>query len=183
MSEVKKKKTWNQTSAIQSAIRRIFSRSPIVNEVLHEGRRTKPRYKKDGSRHRVDAVEYSCQVCNSWVNSTHVEVDHIAPVVDPEKGFVNYDVYVERLFCDKKNLQRICEDCHLKKSNIENSKRRLVKDTAALDILEKKLKSKITVVEVPELKKQLSKYVSKTKADIVRNRAIQMREELKRIKL
>ena len=44
--------------------------------------------------------------------SSDIQVDHIIPVVDPNKGFETWDVFVERLYCDQDNLQAICKPCH-----------------------------------------------------------------------
>ena len=41
-------------------------------------------------------------------------VDHIVPVVDPLTGFVGWDTYIERMFCEADGLQVICHDCHEK---------------------------------------------------------------------
>ena len=174
-------KNWNQQAAIINAIRRTFSRSPLAIEVLNEGKRTKPRYKKDGTRHKVDAAEYNCQVCNKWVNSTHIEVDHVIPVIPLTSTFYFWlDDYVKRLFCDKKNLQRICEECHLAKSTAENTAHRLSKDTKVLDLLEKHIRLvKVTKDTVDILKKEVTKYTSKTKPDEIRNRALKLRELVK----
>lgn len=108
----KKRPPYNQNSAIRSALRRTFSRSPIVREVLMAGRREVPKYNKDGTRAKKNAVQYQCEVCGKWVGSTHVEVDHINSVIDNEVGFIDWNTFIARLFCDKSNLQRICDDCH-----------------------------------------------------------------------
>ena len=175
------KTSWNQQAAILSAIRRVFSRSPIVAEVLNEGKRTSPRFKKDGTRHKVDAAEYQCQVCNNWVNSTHIEVDHIVPVVPLDSSFyMSLDVYVKRLFCNKENLQRICEECHLKKSTTENTAHRTSKDIKVLDILEKQIKLVgVSLATIEGLKKEITKYTSKTKPEEVRQRALKLKDLLK----
>jgi hypothetical protein len=115
----KKKPKYNQNSAIRSALRRTFSRSPIVREVLMSGRREVPKYRKDGTRAKKDSVQYQCEVCSKWVGSQHIEVDHINSVIDNEIGFENWETFIERLFCSKENLQRICDDCHDKKTQAE----------------------------------------------------------------
>jgi len=45
-----------------------------------------------------------------------MNVDHILPAVDPEKGFETWDIFIDRLFCERENLQAICLVCHKKKS-------------------------------------------------------------------
>jgi hypothetical protein len=174
-----KKPTWNEDSALRSAWRRIFSRSPIVREVLAEGRRTVPRYTKDGSRHKVDAVEYSCQVCLQWTPAKLVSVDHVVPVIDVENvsGKVqDWNEFKRRLFCPKTNLQRICDDCHNKKTQEERSKRQTLKDKLVLDQIEERLKSAWTLDEEKELKKQVSKFLTKKKAQATKDRAMKLKQ-------
>lgn len=135
----KKKPKYNQNSAIRSALRRTFSRSPIVREVLMDGRREVPKYCKDGTRAKKDSVQYQCQVCGEWVGSTCIEVDHINSVIDNEKGFENWETFIERLFCSKENLQRICDDCHDKKTaaerDIAKARRKREKDQELINKL------------------------------------------------
>ncbi len=114
-----KPKTFNQNAAVRSAIRRVFSRSPIVREIMFKVRREVPKYNKDGSRAKKDAVQYQCNVCKVWTKSTAIAVDHIAPVVDVDGGFVDWNTFVVRLFCDASNLQVICDTCHQQKTNEE----------------------------------------------------------------
>lgn len=171
---MKKKPKYNQNSAIRGAIRRTFSRSPIVREVLMSGRREVPRFNKDGSRAKKDAVQYQCQVCNEWVGSTKVAVDHVEPVISVDDGFVDWNNFVDRLFCSKDNLQRICEDCHDSKTYVEKIARLKKKYMEELDELEKTLTS-------TNAKKVLSKYIAKRKTpelnDVVQ-RALDLRNKL-----
>lgn len=52
-----------------------------------------------------------------------MNVDHILPAVDPEKGFESWDVFIDRLFCEKENLQAICVPCHKVKTQEEKKGR------------------------------------------------------------
>lgn len=124
---MKKRPPFNQNAAIRGAIRRTFSRSPVVREVLMSGRREIPKYNKDGARAKKNAVQYECQACNTWVSSTEIVVDHISPVIE-DTGFVDWNVFVDRLFCDKSNLQRICDPCHDKKTYEEKVRRLIISD-------------------------------------------------------
>lgn len=169
------KRTWNENAALRGAWRRIFARSPIVLEVLNEGRRTVPRYKKDGDRHKVDRVEFQCQVCGNWEIRDRVEVDHIIPVIDPKVGFVDWNTFHARLFCDKKNLQRICDPCHDKKTQEERILRNTIKYNAELELLEHEWTE---FHPQNELKKLLKKYTTKTKPDVIRQRAAKLLEHL-----
>ena len=73
----------------------------------------------------MERGKYLCAVCKQVVPVTvkvgrkrvkNVFVDHIDPIVDPRVGFVSWDVFIERMFCEEDNLQVVCGDCHDKKS-------------------------------------------------------------------
>ena len=53
-----------------------------------------------------------------------VQVDHVAPVVDPKRGFKGWDEYISRLYCESDNLQVLCIPCHKKKTEKERKKRK-----------------------------------------------------------
>lgn len=131
----KKRPPYHQGTAIRGALRRAFARSPVVTEVKMAGRREIPKYNKDGSRAKKNAVQYSCQVCNQWVASTKVVVDHINPVVSVEDGFQDWNTFVDRLWCDISNLQRICEFCHQIKTNTERFERMYKNESEELSAL------------------------------------------------
>ena len=148
----KKRPPYNENASFRGALRRVFARSPIVQEVKNEGRRDVPKYNKDGSRSKKDAVQYSCQVCNEWVASKMISVDHIVPVIS-EDGFEDWNTFVARLSCEKKNLQRICDDCHQIKTNQERWVRILKNAWETLP--------QIQELEGEALKKALQKYSPK----------------------
>lgn len=102
-------------------------------------RREVAKYNKDGSRAKKDAVQYQCNACGEWTKSTAVAVDHITPVIDVQVGFVDWNQFVERLFCDKSNLQVICDTCHNAKTQSERIARLLKQYTQELDSLERQI--------------------------------------------
>lgn len=69
------------------------------------------------------AMHYKCAACEEHFPATGVQVDHIKPVVDPKKGFVSWDVYIERIYCDAKGLQVLCKPCHASKTKAERNAR------------------------------------------------------------
>lgn len=164
----KKKPKYNQNSVIRGALRRAFARSPAVQEVMAASRREVPRYNKDGSRHKKNWVQRECQVCNAWVSTSKMAVDHINPVISVDDGFQDWNEFVARLWCDPKNLQRICDTCHDKKTQEERIARLLKQYTAELDLIEPKVDSiikhpKIMGHLLKPIKKELSKYTAKKK--------------------
>jgi 5-methylcytosine-specific restriction endonuclease McrA len=159
----KSKPKWNQEAAIRGALRRIFSRSPVIWEVLRAVRRECPKYNQDGSRSKRDAVQYQCNVCQNWVGSTKVAVDHINPVVSVDEGFVDFNTFIQRLFCDANNLQVICDECHDKKTYAERIGRLLKQYGAELDKIEQDIKSNRPAGY--DLRAALKKYTSKKKTN------------------
>lgn len=65
-----------------------------------------------------------------------VHIDHIAPVI-PINGFKNtewdWNEFMSNLFCDKTNLQVLCEECHKEKTMYENELRKVVRRKKKLD--------------------------------------------------
>jgi hypothetical protein len=39
-------------------------------------------------------------------------MDHIVPVVDPIRGFVDWDEYIDRLFVEMDGYRCLCKQCH-----------------------------------------------------------------------
>lgn len=172
-------KTWNQEAAIRGALRRVFSRSPIIREVMFKVRREVPKYNKDGSRAKKDAVQYRCNVCTTYVGSTKVAVDHITPVISVNDGFVDFNTFIERLFCDVSNLQVICDTCHNLKTNSERITRLTKQYTEELDVLEQQIKNKS--IPTKDALKLLKKYIAKKKTaglSSVVQRACSIKENL-----
>jgi 5-methylcytosine-specific restriction endonuclease McrA len=49
-----------------------------------------------------------------------VQVDHIHPIIDPSVGFESWDETIDRMFCEKNNLQVLCTNpCHKSKTAAE----------------------------------------------------------------
>lgn len=70
---------------------------------------------------------YKCAACQQVMKQKGMHIDHIDPVVDPEQGFVDWDIYISRLFCSSENLQLLCEPCHKSKTASEQLKRKQYK--------------------------------------------------------
>ena len=70
------------------------------------------------------AQHYKCAMCSEEYVAADVQVDHINPVVDPSKGFINWDIYIDRIFCEIENLQVMCKPCHKVKTELEKAERK-----------------------------------------------------------
>jgi len=68
------------------------------------------------------AKHYRCASCGGEFTSSNIEVDHISPVVDPDIGFIDWNTFIDRLYCPKENLQVLCTSCHKEKTNEERKK-------------------------------------------------------------
>jgi 5-methylcytosine-specific restriction endonuclease McrA len=86
---------------------------------------------------RVGRGEYLCAGCKEIVPATikvggrrtkNVHVDHIEPIIDPDVGFVSYDQLIERMFCEKPNLQVLCTACHDVKTDSEKARAKARRD-------------------------------------------------------
>jgi len=99
-------------SFIISALRKVSSRWGPKNEAKREARH----YEKLPNENGRLVFHSKCAGCGALVPETTAAVDHINPVVDPAVGFVNYDVYIERMYCEKEGFQVLCKPCHDEKT-------------------------------------------------------------------
>lgn len=104
----KKKAKWNQEAVIRGALRRAFSRSPVVQEVKKAVRKEEKQYNKDGSLAKKPAVRFQCAACKKWFMGKDVAVDHVSPVISTDEAKESWDQFIEKLFCAKENLQVLC---------------------------------------------------------------------------
>jgi len=104
-------------SFIVSVLRGGSRRWPPKYETLNEAKTEK---KVNQSTGRI-AQHFTCKGCGKDYPAKMVNVDHIEPIVDPVQGFVDWNTFVERLFCDKDNLQVLCKTCHDLKTKKEKS--------------------------------------------------------------
>ncbi len=68
---------------------------------------------------------YNCNLCPFDVLHArkNVQIDHIIPVVDPAKGFTDWNDYIEKMFCTPEGFQVLCLEHHDLKTKVENSNR------------------------------------------------------------
>jgi hypothetical protein len=98
----------------------------VINALRRISYRWPPRWAAKVAA-RIERGKYRCAMCDQPVRDKDVEMDHVQPVVDPLTGYVNLDVYVDRLLPQEEGWQCLCQDCHYKKSGKENKVRRKTK--------------------------------------------------------
>lgn len=104
------------TSALRAASRRWPPKFKALKEAF-VGRKTN---KKTGKL----AMHYKCAKCKKHFVAADVQVDHILPVVSPTEGFVSWDLFIDRIFCEIENLQVLCKPCHKVKTEEEKAERK-----------------------------------------------------------
>lgn len=105
---------------IISLLRRGTMRYPPRNDALREAKTEKRINVATGRL----AQHYKCAGCGGEFSLKNVCVDHIEPVIKPGQGFVSWDVYIERMFCTKENLQVLCSKCHDVKTAMEKEEKK-----------------------------------------------------------
>ena len=107
-------------SFVTSALRAASRRWPVKFKALKEAFVGRTTNTKTGKL----AMHYKCAGCNKHFVASDVQVDHVTPVVDPVKGFLSWDIYVDNLFCELENLQILCKPCHKEKTAEEKLMRK-----------------------------------------------------------
>ncbi len=139
-------KKWVLRAQIISALKKIFVRSPMFQQIKNAHRRERTVYNKDGSESKAKRWEYQCAHCGEWFpekikGEAQLNIDHTEPVIQVGVGFVNFDTWIEREFVgvsywdEEKGfdvpfngrLSLLCLACHHIKSEQENAGRREVK--------------------------------------------------------
>jgi hypothetical protein len=79
---------------------------------------------------KVAYGKYKCADCQQIHRASDVKVDHINPVVDPVAGFIDWNTYIPRMFCDLTGYQVLCDTCHDAKTAREKEIRKANKKPA-----------------------------------------------------
>lgn len=119
-SMAKRRKARTSDENIKLAIRRAFLYSKLRRDALKL------------SRTGVD--QHQCMSCSTFLRESQCKVDHHVPVVDPRTGFIDWNAYVARMFCDVTNLRTLCDECHKIKTKAEDEVRKEFKTGRYSDI-------------------------------------------------
>lgn len=98
----------------------------LVNKVRRLSYQWPPR-KEAIKKARLERGIYLCNICQGKFGPKEIQLDHIEPVIHEEDGFIDWNNYLERLFCAEEGFQVLCKPCHNIKSYYENEIRRQVK--------------------------------------------------------
>lgn len=111
-------------SFIKGGLRTLSRKWPPKYETLKRamvGRRLDPATGKMSNR-------YQCAGCGNLFKQADVQVDHIDPVVSVTDGFIDWNEYIMRMFCEADGLQVLCSECHGVKTQNERKQRKEAKN-------------------------------------------------------
>ncbi len=63
-----------------------------------------------------------CSICRGLFPQNAVHADHVVPVIGPE-GFVSWDLFIERLYCEANGFRALCKGCHKIITDAERAER------------------------------------------------------------
>lgn len=97
----------------------------LISELRRISYRWEPR-KRVMRDARVARGDYECKICGpgQTYKRKEFDMDHVLPVVDPNDGFIDWNTFIERLFCGDDGFQILCKACHKIKTQNENTQRR-----------------------------------------------------------
>jgi len=98
----------------------------LINALRRASYRWPGRYLA-AKRTHIGRNQYFCENCGVIYPKKETQMDHIVPIVDPEIGWVDLDVYADRMYCDESGWQRLCLTCHSEKTSKENQVRKKIK--------------------------------------------------------
>lgn len=121
-------KTW-----VIWSLRKASYRWPPRNAALRAASATKAEYdKKPGEKvSKLVRNFYRCKRCSMVFSRKGVSIDHIKPVVDPNRGWKNFDEYIARMFVGASGFQILCNKCHDAKTKKEGEVRKEAKKKKA----------------------------------------------------
>lgn len=102
-------------SFIKNQLRGATRKWAPINEVKKEANLSRGVYLCAGcGQHVPPTILVTQKGRRKRVNN--IFVDHIEPIIDPKTGFTTWDDCINRMFCEKDNLQLLCGPCHDEKS-------------------------------------------------------------------
>ena len=131
------------TAAVKRALREAWTRSRSFIDFKASKKITREKLKKDGTPSKIKSVFYQCNECKGEFKETEstgrktkkgnprrkflVRVDHVEPVIDTDKGFVDWQDTWAKMYVApgdwEGRLQMLCNDCHKTKTQEEKEER------------------------------------------------------------
>ena len=112
-------------SFIKSALRTASMKWPPKYEVKKDARISRGIYRCAG--YNCDFHDVPASLPPKPGNKRRINnavVDHISPIIHPNKGFTTWDSVIERMFVEKTGLQLLCHECHSAKTKDERDRRK-----------------------------------------------------------
>lgn len=122
---MKKPSNKKEQNLIKGALRRVFSRSELRRQAIEK---SLVKDYQDPSRKRVTRWG-KCASCGKLEPAYLLEIDHVEPLVPLGQSLedMDWNTVVDRLWCDERNLQALCDPCHNTKSGSERKERARLK--------------------------------------------------------
>ena len=109
---------------IRGGLRSISMRWPPKNHVKVRARVSRGVYLCAGYEREPHEVTASLPpLPGNTRRINNAVIDHIAPVVDPSVGFIDWNTLINNLFCEAEGLQVLCHECHTEKTAFERKQR------------------------------------------------------------
>lgn len=126
----KKSKSYAPLAKIKNQLRRIHMHCPQRAKAL--------------KRCKVDVSTHECEFCGDYYYSGSsdkryqglvekypdknvlkgkLDLDHEHQVIEPKKGYADWNTYIERLWCAAEDYNAICKPCHAEKTAKEAKER------------------------------------------------------------
>jgi hypothetical protein len=103
----------------RSAAQKLATYKRACRENWHKS----PMYWQAYNRAKVRPGILVCEECKSETDRRLIEIDHIAPVVEPGQDPLDIALWSFRLNCPGSALKVLCSLCHGKKTACENRRR------------------------------------------------------------
>ncbi len=118
-------------SFIKGNLRRVTQKWAPIQQTLADAREQRGFYRCAGCGELVPAT-----IKDGRLRKKNVHVDHIEPIIDPNIGWVSWDSCINRMFCEKPNLQLLCTACHDVKTKQEKEIAKARRAQEKLDVEE-----------------------------------------------
>ena len=110
---------------IRGALRQAYHMSDHYKAFLTSRRLEIPKYRKDGTRAKRDAIRYQCDYCREIFPQSCIDVDHKIPI-GRFSELEEIGEFAARMYCSYDNLQILCNECHNEKTRRDRDYSRII---------------------------------------------------------